>query len=189
MKKIIELLFPAFLFEMLENISLKLMYKYRKIDVKYLVFRNNNIYYSQGSCLFTGRTIFNYSNYVNNGYKNGIDEKFFNTVWSMGLNGFLDKDEFMDEMVGEMELYIFQGKIKKRKTYRYSDKSLFKEIDFENDGINTREIFYFDEKGNRLITVVLKDFKENNKTYEYKEVYKRNEKTKVYYKGELKEEY
>lgn len=189
MKKVIEFLFPAFLFEILENTSLKLMYKYKKIDVKDLVFKDGNIYYNRGKCLCTGKTIFNYSNYINNGYKYGIDKKFFDTIWSTGLDGFLDKDEFSDEMVGEMELCIFQGKIKKRKTYRYSEKSLFKEINFINDEVNTREIFYFNRKGEWFLTAVLKDFKENNRTYEYKEIYKKNEKTKIYYKGKLKEEY
>lgn len=146
----------------------KFIYFIRKVQSKKLKFKNGKIYYFNK--LFTGKTIF----YINSNPE--IDLDFFKTKWAVDINGFLEEDE----MIGKIELFIYNGEVKRRNSYIFKEKNIFKTILFLDNFNNEIEKIYFDKDKKVTSKIFLKDvYTEDGEVVQYKEIWKQG-KRKIY---------
>ncbi len=151
MWKIVETLFPVFLFERLEEISIKALFKFRKIELYNLNFRNGKVYYKD--TLYTGKTFLR-------GMHN-FSDVFKGSKWTKDISVSDDKDEYDDISIEALEFDILQGEVKARYTYDYITKKVAKIIKFYYSFGEETETYYL----NKNLIVIKKPFGNNPKGY------------------------
>lgn len=151
MKKIIESLLPISFFEILEDISIKMLYKFRKVELSELNYRNGKIYYNYK--LYTGKT------FLKGTYN--FSEIFKNSNWTKDINISNDKDEYDNILIGALEFEILQGEVKTRYTYEVESEKILKIIKFNNYYGEETETYY----ANKNLWVIKKFFNDNPEGY------------------------